>query len=304
MKKKILYTLTAALAAAATHLAGQEISPPALASLVEAERAFAKTSVEKGVRESFLMFFADDGINFQPGPVVTKQAFLKQPAPPLRPPVTLNWAPVFGDVAAAGDLGFTTGPFQFSDDEHKQPPRFGFYFSVWKKQPDGIWKVVIDAGVSTPTLGVPLNSAFRPADRVRSAKRVEMTSIEAGRASLVEADRRLLEAAKSEGLGTAMSENATDDSRVHRSGRLPIIGKQSIRSYFSEKPYAILWEPIRADVSTSGDLGYTHGTYEMKNDLSQAQPAEKGYYVRVWVRSGESKWGMALDTTIPTPAGQ
>ena len=292
MKKKILYTLTALLTASTTLIARQETSPPALASLVEAERSFAKTSVEKGVRDSFLMFFADDGINFQPHPVVTRQAFLKQPAPPQRPPVTLNWAPVFGDVAAAGDLGFTTGPYVFSDDGQKQPPRFGFYFSVWKKQPDGVWKVVIDAGVPTPTLGVALNSAFHPSDRVRSAKRVEMTSIEAGRGSLVEADRRLLEAAKSDGLATAMAEVATDDSRLHRSGRLPMIGKPAIRSYFTEKPYAILWEPIRADVSTSGDLGYSYGKYEMKTD-----PPEQGYYVRVWVRSGDSKWRLALDTT-------
>jgi hypothetical protein len=33
--------------------------PPDLSSLVEAERAFAKASVERGVREAFLTYFAD-----------------------------------------------------------------------------------------------------------------------------------------------------------------------------------------------------------------------------------------------------
>ena len=304
MMKSILSSIAALLLGAAALSAQEKISPPALASLVEAERSFAKVSAAKGIRESFIMFFADDGINFQPHPTVTKAAFLKQPAPTERPPITLNWAPIFADVAAAGDLGFTTGPFQLADDRSKQAVRVGFYFSLWKKQSDGNWRVVVDAGVQTPTPGVALDVPFKPAERARAAKPAPMASLEAGRASLLEADRLLLDSAKHLGLARAFTDVATEDSRIHRQGRFPIIGKEAIRSYFSEKPYAVLWEPVRADVSSSGDLGYTYGKYELKDDLSQTESAEKGYYVRVWVRTGESKWRLALDTHSPVPAGQ
>ena len=92
-----------------------EKRPPALASLVASERDFAKTSVEKGIRESFLAFFADDGINFQPHPVRTRETMLKRPTPAVPPPVVLNWEPAYADVSNAGDLGYTTGPYVFTD---------------------------------------------------------------------------------------------------------------------------------------------------------------------------------------------
>src|SRR6185503_1875363 len=122
-----------------TSAVGQKTKPsPALASLVAAERAFARTSVEKGIRESFLEFFAEDGINFQPHPVKTREAILKRPAPATRPPVVLNWEPAYADISRAGDLGYTTGPYVLTDNSpQKRPPHYGFYFSVWKKQSDG-----------------------------------------------------------------------------------------------------------------------------------------------------------------------
>jgi hypothetical protein len=81
----------------------------ALDAIVEAERAFARTSVEKGIRDSFIEFFAEDGINFQPHPTKTREAYAKQPVNDLS--YTLNWHPVSADVSQAGDLGYTTGPY-------------------------------------------------------------------------------------------------------------------------------------------------------------------------------------------------
>lgn len=126
--------------------------PPALASLVETERAFARMSLEKGQREAFLAFFADDGIVFNPHPVAYKQDAAKRPAPASRPPPTLAWEPIFGDVSAAGDLGYTTGPYRLTDhNATARPPSHGYFFSIWRKQPDGSWKVVVDLGTETPS---------------------------------------------------------------------------------------------------------------------------------------------------------
>jgi hypothetical protein len=48
--------------------------PPAQAELVNTERAFAKLAVERGVRESFVAYFADDGVGFAPHPHKVKSA--------------------------------------------------------------------------------------------------------------------------------------------------------------------------------------------------------------------------------------
>ena len=53
----------------------------ALSSLVQTERLFARTCGEKGIRASFVAFFAGDAIAFIPEPVKYKDAVKGLPAP-------------------------------------------------------------------------------------------------------------------------------------------------------------------------------------------------------------------------------
>ena len=61
-------------------------------------------------------------------------------------------------------------------------------------------------------------------------------------------------------------------------------------------------DPIKSDVSASGDLGYTYGKYEMKGRTPDPQSVEKGYYVRMWKRNKAGKWQIVLDVTTALPA--
>jgi ketosteroid isomerase-like protein len=276
---------------------------PALASLVEAERSFARTSVEKGIRESFYQFFAEDGINFQPHPTNTREAIRKQPAPPARPPITLNWEPAYADISRAGDLGYTTGPFWLTDQgpQHR-PARHGYYFSIWKKQADGSWKVVIDAGIQTPAPASSTPPVFHAAAPSEFKSKAAQPDIESERAGLINQEREFLKASQAAGVMKAFQDYMSDAARLHRNGMQPMTEKAAILSYFSEKERTLRWEPIKADVSRSGDLGYTYGSYEVKAE--GASPAvEKGYYVRVWKRNPQGKWKIVLDTTNPVPEG-
>ena len=60
----------------------------------------------------------------------------------------LTWTPLGGDVS--GDLGYTYGTFEFrsKDKDGKAVIEHGKYTSIWKKQKDGRWKVVLDMGNS------------------------------------------------------------------------------------------------------------------------------------------------------------
>src|SRR5207247_10493376 len=78
-------------------------------AIAEAERAFAKAAATKGTRDAFLEFLADDGIIFQPGPVNAKKFWGERPSRRG----LLSWEPIFSDVSRAGDLGYTTGPWEF-----------------------------------------------------------------------------------------------------------------------------------------------------------------------------------------------
>ncbi|HEV2911883.1 MAG TPA: DUF4440 domain-containing protein [Pyrinomonadaceae bacterium] len=306
MNRSLLIFLTAALVAllvlSPTAFTQNENLTPALSSLVEAERSFARTAAEKGVRDSFYEYFADDGINFQPHPVNTRESIRKSPAPATRSPVTLHWEPVYADISRAGDLGFTTGPFWTTDrSPEPRPSRHGYYFSIWKKQADGNWKVVIDAGVETPAPEASEPPAFRAARPSQFRQTSAKVNPERERAALMAMEREFLKKSKAVGVMKAFLDFIDDDARLHRNGMFPQTGKEAFNSYFSGKETGLVWEPIKADVARSNDLGYTYGSYEVKGQ-GAASPLEKGYYVRVWKRNRDGKWKVALDTTNPLPA--
>jgi ketosteroid isomerase-like protein len=284
---------------------------PALVSLVEAERAFARMSVERGVRESFLAFFADDGINFQPHPTKTREAYLKRPAPAARPPVTLNWEPIFADVSNAGDLGYTTGPYRLIDEspEHR-PTRHGYYFSIWKRQPDGAWKVAVDVGIETPApdaaeRALRFQSVRPQASAKKAGAPASGVNLESERVALLGADREFIRAANTHGALKAFEAHLGDEARLHRDGIYPLTKRESIRSFLAQKKFMLSGEPLKAEVAQSNDLGYTYGRYESRAEGGAAHEtttAEKGYYVRVWKRDGSrGRWKIVLDTTHPLP---
>ncbi|MBD3347819.1 MAG: hypothetical protein GF400_01330, partial [Candidatus Eisenbacteria bacterium] len=115
-----------------------------VASLVEAERVFGRDVAEMGMKEGFLAHLGEGAVAFMPGPVNARQWYeSSEDAPGL-----LSWEPTLADVAASGDLGYTTGPWELRPEgPGTEPVGFGHYVSVWLREPDGVWRVAIDAGV-------------------------------------------------------------------------------------------------------------------------------------------------------------
>ncbi|MEP7336508.1 MAG: hypothetical protein ABI977_01975 [Acidobacteriota bacterium] len=293
--KRIFLALAIVSILAISVLTQEKGISPALLSLANAERAFAKMSVEKGVREAFYNSFAEDGINFTPHPTNTREAYRKSPSPQTPPPITLNWAPVYGDISQAGDLGYTTGPYMIEDHSPaKRPARHGMYSSVWKKQTDGSWKVLVDLGIQLPSAVAPLNAPFQAAPHWKV--KIESASVENGISALLKADREFFTQAKSGAAAQSWQKFLSDDARIHRNQMMPVTGKQALQDWISKQPVIVSGEPIKADVARSGDFGYSYGKYEMK-----AEKKEKGYYVRVWKLDGKSDWRIVFDVTAPLP---
>jgi ketosteroid isomerase-like protein len=118
--------------------------------LVQLEADFAKAVAEHG-RAAFVTYFADDGVELEDGGgIATRDAISKEPAWPEG--TSLTWTPVKADMSASGDLGYTYGNYVFKskDKEGKPVTYYGKYTSIWKKQKDGLWKVVVDLGNSSP----------------------------------------------------------------------------------------------------------------------------------------------------------
>jgi len=206
-----------------------------------------------------------------------------------------DWAPVYGDVAAAGDLGWNTGPLVYAGRDG-QPDRHGMFFSVWKRQPDGSFKVVLDIGSDTPsavvTMYEPPHSSWRP-----GLGRPGGVDVATAKAALLAVERSFLGASETQGLGRAYAARLADEARVHRPGVMPVTGA-ALGEWSNAQAGKFRGEALFADVARSGELGYTWGSYERIGGSPEA-----GYFARVWKKDDRDEWRIVMDTVSPVPAG-
>lgn len=111
------------------------------------ERAFARMAAEKGIDKAFLSYAAEDAILIRNSQAVEGRAsiekyFSEQPDEGQ----SLSWTPRKIEVAASGELAYSFGDFAFTriDDMGDEQILHGNYCTIWKRQPDGSWKFVVD----------------------------------------------------------------------------------------------------------------------------------------------------------------
>ena len=278
--------------AAGAHAQDARISR-AQREVVEAERAFAKYSVENGQPEAWMEFFSDDGLIFKGGPVNAKE-FNRKLVPTPRPFVgVLNWEPRYGDIAQAGDMGYNFGPWIYvSNAEPKGIVAAGYFITIWKKQADGKWKEAFDFGtpMSKPTADHTLGQPFVPA-RQYKFKVPKGASPDDELHRLTDMEKAFAAKAAAKGVLDSYLEQVSEDAKVLRIAMLPG-DKTALRSFIPPgKEGALEFVPIGGDVAKSRDLGYTYGRYEItKRDLKK----ETGYYTHVWKRSEAGRWVIVM----------
>lgn len=262
---------------------------PDQAALVNTERAFAKLAVDRGVRESFLTYFDDTAIAFNPHPAVAKDGLRKRPieTPPLD--YTLNWTPTYGDISLAGDMGYNTGPARLDRRmPANTPPSHMVFFSVWKKRAEGDWRVVIDVGVDVPSAMATLDAPFQPARPISSNGRFTKVNVEKESAGLLQLEEDLI---RDGNAGNYLDESV----RLNRPGFLPLAGKNAVQIWLASQGKRS-GEPRFADVAASGDLGYTYGSFETNGSTPM-----KAYYTRVWRRDPANQWKIVIEVLSPLP---
>jgi ketosteroid isomerase-like protein len=266
-------------------------------SVVAAEKAFAKLTGEKGMREGFLAFLADDSIVFDPDPANGQQVWKgRKPSPAV-----LEWYPVHSEVSLAGDLGFNTGPYDFRPKPADKPVAWGQFATIWKRQADGSWKAALDLGTSTPEA-----PAVAPALALTGPARVEESALlkvdaEAARTALLAADRALAAATQEKGSAAAYDGILTDDVRLLRVSHQPALGREAARALLAEYPMPTTWEPLGGGVARSGDLGYSYGFVKKHEEGPESPWINTSNYLRVWRREKDGPWKLAFEVLSPRP---
>jgi ketosteroid isomerase-like protein len=156
MLKQLSYRVSAPTTVLLLSLSCATGGPPPATSdeLLAAERAFDSVTAVRRL-DGWTSFFADSGREIPDqgdaavGPAAIRehmQGFFADTAQSLR------WHADYARLAAGGDLGYTLGRWKVvrRDSTGEHAVARGKYLTVWRRQPDGSWKVEADIGNTEP----------------------------------------------------------------------------------------------------------------------------------------------------------
>lgn len=129
----------------------------------------------------------------------------------------------------------------------------------------------------------------------RTKKKPDDISLEQ-KVALLQTDRQFSELSKEKGLRNAFMEYIDTDGVLLRPNNMPLEGGQALDMIIQSNDSATIltWEPKNAEISKSGDLGYSYGIYSRK-------PADEdtvyyGTYVTIWKKTADGKWKFVLQS--------
>lgn len=291
---RLIWVVTAACAFSASLAAQPGDLPPALEQMLDADRAFAARARDAGWKQAFLEFYADSAIVFSAAEVRLARDWITGVPDPL-PGQQLLRESRYGDVSASGELGYVLGPAHTltppRDARGKPVTRHSNYVSIWKRQRDGSFRIVLDVSVDAPAVSTYAPGFTRAAATNRFTSDYDDTT----------PPLRVADGVLNSGLRTnqarAYRGRLAPSARLLRPNVQPMTGEAAIMRWLASQPPLRAADTRYAETARSGDLGYTWGTYQMP--ARGRTPPREGYYVRFWARERSGQWMVAVDVTQP-----
>lgn len=260
-----------------------------LQSLIESERAFAQLSADTGMACAFTHWLAAEAVVFRPEPVRGKERYTSSPDVPGM----LIWQPEFVDVSAAGDLGYTSGPYEYRGKGAGHPvDGYGHYVSIWKRQADGSWKVLIDVGISHQAIAYQLTDTLLT---VSNPEPLNMTNTTGDTFLFHQLDQAFSDSASTTGYYQALENFASPVVRIYRENYFPFVGMPAV---IMEIDGPLIWNSISSEIAASGDLGYSYG---IASSGAEDGSVKKSSYLRIWKRKSDASWNLVLEITNTIP---
>jgi ketosteroid isomerase-like protein len=118
-----------------------------------ADSSFSDLSYRMGAAFAFSNTAAADAVVFGDPQLVVGPRAIDEYLEARAGQSSLVWQPVLAWVAGSRDLGFTVGESTSTGrgSSGAAVQRSGKYLTVWKRQPDGTWKFVVDGGNRSPS---------------------------------------------------------------------------------------------------------------------------------------------------------
>ena len=260
----------------------------ARAAVEAAETSFAAQAARAGTAAAFVANSAPNGLVVEQGKLVNAQELWT--GRPNKSGQRLTWSPVLADVAQAGDLGYTTGPWTtFQND---RPQATGEYVTVWRKQPDGKFRFVVDMGierVGTASAQAVAQPRLLPAVATPSTAPTNV---------LLDLDRKFA-AAEQLKPGATYQQYLSAEARLYRPG-LSMMQGAAASANMKTLDGGYLFTVTTGYLAASGDLGYVVGTLR-RAAAGTKHPEENGSYLRIWRREAVAGWRLVVEVFNLTP---
>ena len=235
-----------------------------------AEQAFAQMAKDSGTQKAFLHFLDSNSVIFHNGKTHEALPVWKSLSDNSS---LLLWKPVYTGMAASGEIGFSTGPFEHRDTPTGPVNESGNYSSVWVKDKQGVWKVLID-------LGMPYKPSLFQKDWAQTVLSGLLPATAGANWQLVE--QELITRYQQKG-NKAFLPYLSGRSWFNIQGQPPLHTVKDIEAGLQQIPADLKFEYLGGAISAAGDLFYTYGVVDRNGN--------KENYLRVW---GHEKAGWKL----------
>lgn len=258
-------------------------------AVVQAEIAFAAQAEQAGTGVAFVNHSTPTALVTDGGKWANAQQVWK--GRPSKPGSHLAWHPVLADASQSGDLGYTTGPW--TSYQNNQPQTAGEYVTVWRKQPDGTWKFVVDMGIER--IGTnPAKSANVLQPRLAAAVATPST---APSHVVLDIDSKFAMAQLMKP-GATYQQYLSAEARLYRPG-LSVMQGAAATANMKNLDGGYVFTAVTGYLAAAGDLGYVVGT--MHRPRSTKHPEENGSYLRIWRREAVDGWRIVSEVFNFTP---
>lgn len=235
-----------------------------------AEQSFAQMAKDSGTKKAFLHFLDSSGIVFSRGQSHEALPFWNNMPDNMG---VLFWKPVYTGMAASGEIGFSTGPFEQRDAPGSAVHASGSYSSIWVKNKQGAWKVLID-------LGMP----YKPSLYQKDWERTVLTGLSPapGNTGWQQVEQDLIGQYQQKGY-RAFLPYINGKSWFNIMDHSPLHTVTDIETGLQQLPSGLQFQYSGGAVSAAGDLFYAYGVVTCNGN--------KENYMRVW---GHEKEGWKL----------
>jgi ketosteroid isomerase-like protein len=123
--------------------------------------------------------------------------------------------------------------------------------------------------------------------------------------NMMNTDRTFSKMSEEKGMSEAFVYYADENVILTGENRPPVMGIEELKLRFNRPKnpdVTLTWEPLKGEMSQSGELGYTFGRWQINSKTeSGADTITNGVYITVWKKQTDGSWKYVLDGGNLTP---